>query len=395
VIVVGDELLEGRVADLNLSAVAHALGNRGLAVSGARIVADRRGDIAAAVDALLAPGSLVVTTGGLGPTDDDMTLQAVAGALGTGIVRNAEAARMVESWYAGRGLPCPPGSLVQADLPEGARPVPNPAGVAPGVVIEARGGIVICLPGVPREVEALIGPCLDSIGAEVHAGLPYSLLRTWGIPEQRLYDTIVEESLADVRWLAFLPRPMSVDIKIGGSDRAQVAARLAARLGSSVYSIDSWKPIEACTGEALLGRGLTISCAESCTGGLLGARITSVPGSSGWFSGGVVAYSDELKKNLLGVPAGLLESRGAVSSETACAMAEGVRRLTSSCMSVAVTGIAGPGGGTDEKPVGTVWIAVAGPGPVEARHWRFGNARAAVREAAVTCALGAVLGAVG
>ncbi len=388
VLLVGDELLEGRVSDRNLAVVAESLASRGLAITEARVTCDSREAVSRAFLEMLAPGTLLVTTGGLGPTDDDLTLAAVADALGLPLVRNAAAEGFVRSRYETQGVPCPSGALVQADIPQGSRPVRNPAGVAPGVVLDALGGAVICLPGVPREVAALLGPCLDEVGL-ARGGTPgLSVVRTWGIPEQELYDLVRRENLADTSEMAFLPRPSLVDMKLRGPDSAAAARRIAARLGRKAYAVGEWRSLESALGCALSERGLLLGVAESCTGGMLGSRLTSVPGSSRWFAGGIVAYSDRLKTSLLGVGEGILSAHGAVSEETARAMARGALARLGAGAALAVTGIAGPAGGTPEKPVGTVWIAAAGPGFEAARLNRLWGDRDAVREGAAARAMG-------
>lgn len=388
VLLVGDELLEGRVSDRNLAVVAEALSSRGLAVSEARVSADSMEAVSRAVREMLGPGVLLVTTGGLGPTDDDMTLSAVASTLGLPLVRNAAAESFVRDRYRIQGVPCPSGALVQADIPEGSRPVRNPAGVAPGIVLDSLGGTVISLPGVPREAAALVGPCLDEAGLAAVGQARQAIVRTWGIPEQELYDLVRREGLADTAQTAFLPRPSMVDLKLRGPDSASAARRIAARLGRKAYAVGEWRSLEAVLGGALQERGLTLGVAESCTGGMLGARLTSVPGSSGWFAGGVIAYSDRLKSSLLGVGEDLLAAHGAVSEETARAMARGVLEGLGAGAALAVTGIAGPAGGTPEKPVGTVWIAATGPGFEAALANRLWGDRDAVREGAVARAMG-------
>jgi nicotinamide-nucleotide amidase len=392
VLLIGDELLEGRISDSNLSAAASALDSRGVKVAWARVVPDSPETIASAVREAAGPDRIVVTTGGLGPTDDDLTLASVASAFGLDLVADPEATSWIRSWYSRRGADCPRSALRQAMLPRGAVPVHNDMGVAPGVVLRTGDATVLCLPGVPREAEALLPPCLDAAGlARGHSvGMP--VLRTWGIPETILYEKIASSSVCAMSELAFLPRPGLVDLKVRGYGGAALADALAALLGEAVYARE-WKPLEAVAGDELEAGNLTLSVAESCTGGLLGGRITSVPGSSGWFLGGVIAYSNYLKRKLLAVPAEILAESGAVSEAAARAMAEGVRQCSGSDTALAVTGVAGPGGGTESRPVGTVWMALEGPGFSEAREWRFGGNRHSVREASAACALGMLVAA--
>jgi len=393
VLLIGDELLEGRVSDLNLAAVAGALADRGIGVTRALILPDSRGAIVEAVRGAIAPGRVIVTTGGLGPTDDDLTVPAVAEAFGLELCVSDEAEAHIRSWYssAGRAGP-PPSALRQALIPSGARAVANPAGVAPGIVLPAGSCTTVCLPGVPREVQALLQPCLDDAGVRGQAAPGAAVLRTWGMPENALFDMLSGSSVCAPAQIAFLARPGLVDVKLRGPGAAPAADRIAGLLGEAVYARD-WTSLEAVVGRQLEAGNATLSVAESCTGGLLGARITSVPGSSGWFAGGMIAYSNYLKRKLLQVPGEVIVTSGAVSEAVALAMAAGVRRLSGSDFALSVTGVAGPGGGTEDKPVGTVWIALEGPGSSEAREWRFGGTRQAVREASSACAIGMLSGA--
>lgn len=393
VLLVGDELLSGRVQDCNLSSISAALAARGLAVAASHTSGDSFESIAAGLACLGAPGRLVVTTGGLGPTEDDLTPEAVARALGRAYREDPGAAAMIEDACAARGIPCPPSALRQARMPDGARPVRNPAGIAPGLVLELPDRCIVMLPGVPREVAALLDPCLDLAGAAGAAVEP-ATLRVWGIPETVLMDMIESEGLACGSPLAYLPRPGQVDLVVKDPSTGAVEA-LKARLGAGIYATGRSTTLEEALGTALTGAGMTLSTAESCTGGMLGGRITSVPGSSGWFAGGVVSYSDRAKEEILGVPGVLLREHGAVSGPVATAMAEGAARLLHARAAVSITGIAGPGGATPAKPVGTVWVGLFLDGPATPRLFRLSGGRAVVREAACTCAAGSLLALLG
>jgi nicotinamide-nucleotide amidase len=392
ILLIGDELLEGLVTDVNLAAVASALEGRGVAVLEARVLADSRDAISTAVLGAAGPGRIIVTTGGLGPTDDDVTTSSIASAFSLRLRASPEASSRIREWYARKGMECPGSALKQALVPEGAMVVANPAGVAPGIVLPLESSVVICLPGVPREVEALLHLCLDAAGLPRVEASGTPVLRTWGIPENALCDRIVQASVCGLADLAFLPRPGLVDLKPKRNAGPGVSERLAEILGDAVYARE-WKAIEAVAGEELQALNLTLSVAESCTGGLLGGRITSVPGSSGWFLGGVIAYSNYLKRRILGVSGTTLAEEGAVSEAAARAMAAGARALSGSDAAMAITGVAGPDGGSEARPAGTVWIALEGPGFAEAREWRFGGTRQSVREASVACGLGMLISA--
>ncbi len=390
IIAVGDELLSGRTRDVNMHAIGGLLNRRGLPSCEARVVRDDLTEISRALGELLTPGTLVVTTGGLGPTSDDITLEGVALALGLPLSVSPEAVRMIESRYSDAGRPLPPGSLAQAVLPEGALPVRNPAGVAPGVLLFHGGSVLICLPGVPREARELLPLCLDA------AGIPDArhrecFVRTWGIREIDLYNMVkpIQESFGALP--AYLPSPGRVDMGFHGPNAEEFRERVVSLLGSRVYSLERDETLEEAVGRELASRGLMAATAESCTGGMVSAGLTGVPGASSWYAGGVVAYSNLLKTGLLNVPAELLETCGAVSSEVALAMASGVRKVTGADCAVAVTGIAGPSGGTPDKPVGTVWTAACCGTLTSCSSWLFHGDRDSVRLAASACALGMLL----
>ncbi len=391
VLLVGDEILDGRVRDANLRTVARALSRAGIPVTLSCTVRDSLEEIAGAAGRLARDGRLLVTTGGMGPTCDDITREAVARALGRGTALDEAAAGMIRDRYAARGRECPRSAMRQAMLPEGASPIRNPAGVAPGVLLRSGACTILMLPGVPREAEAILDEFMRSTGASGPGLRPSFVIRTWGVPESEVSDTIEAEGLAGGAVLSFLPRPGMVDVWIGGPRAGEAFERIHDRFRTSTWATDADSPQEAMVGNLLESLGARLSVAESCTGGALGGLITSTPGSSRWFEGGVVCYSDDVKERLLGVPRTILRGHGAVSCETASAMATGVARLLGTDAALAVTGVAGPGGGSAEKPVGTVWIAALLRGGMRTRMFRFGSERASVREAACGCALGMML----
>jgi nicotinamide-nucleotide amidase len=387
---VGDELLSGRTRDSNLYSLGGILGRRGLPLREARVVRDDTGAIAAAVTGLLTPGTLLVTTGGLGPTPDDMTLQGVAAALDLPIETCPDAVRMLEDRASSMAETLPPAAFRQAELPRGAVPVKNPAGMAPGVVVRARESLVICLPGVPSEALALLPPCLDAAGIpEDRAAEFYA--RTWGMREIDIYRTLAPLHEVFGCSPAYLPSPGRVDLNFAGGCAGEFRNRAAALLGSRVYAQERDITLEEVLAGELLSRGLTAAVAESCTGGMIAAGLTGIPGASEWFSGGVTAYSNPAKTRLLGVPPELIRDRGAVSRETALAMARGAMDALDARCAVAVTGIAGPSGGSADKPVGTVWIAACRGADATSSLWKFAGGRESVRLAASSCALGTLL----
>ena len=387
-VLVGDELLEGRTRDRNLQLSSRILVSFVLRVVECLPGPDSLEALSSALISLAAPGRLLVTTGGLGPTDDDMTLEGVAVAASIRLERNGIALEMVRQRYADFGREPPLSALSQADIPSGAEPVPNVVGIAPGIVLDTPLMLVISVPGVPGEVKTLLPACLEKAGFERVSGTRDSLVRTWGIPENELYDLLSDRASGRNVELAFLPSEGRVDVRISGDSAAGFTAMATDLLGAKVYGSDPGITLEETVGNMLLESGGMLAVAESCTGGMLGSTITSVPGSSRWFSGGVISYSNQVKTTLLGIPETLLEEHGAVSRETVLAMASGVSKLLGSSAAIAISGIAGPEGGTSEKPVGTVWIAVGAGNRFESASYRFPGGRNEVRRAAVSHSLG-------
>lgn len=387
---VGGELLSGRTRDSNLHALGGILNGWGLPLSEARVVHDDVRSISGAVSELLLPGTLLVTTGGLGPTSDDVTMEGISLALGLSMTRSDQAEAMIEARYAQAGEPVPEGSMKQAVLPVGGVPVRNPAGVAPGVVIRAGDAILISLPGVPHEALELLPACLGEIGIRKEA-VHECFIRTWGIREIDLYRIVrpVQEAMGIAP--AYLPRPGRVDLGFSGPLAPEFGERVTALLGSRIYAQDRESTLEQVIGNELVSRGLRMAVAESCTGGMASAGLTAVPGASQWFAGGVTAYSNSVKTGVLGVPPELIASHGAVSGEVALSMALGVKEAFGTRCSAAVTGIAGPSGGTPGKPVGTVWTAAWNGSLSSCLSWRFSGGRGSVRAAAASCALGTLL----
>jgi nicotinamide-nucleotide amidase len=390
-VLVGDELLSGRTRDANLQPFSGILGDIGIPVVQAIVVRDVPCEISRAVRDLLADNRVVIVTGGMGPTDDDLTVKAVADAFGLKLHRSPEAEEMVRKKQSQYGLGLPQSALKQADIPEGAEPVMNPVGIAPGIVLPVEKGVVICMPGVPRESLALLEPCLKAAGVKPGKAQPARFLRTWGLKENDLFDTLKE--IADRNGVipAFLPSPGRVDLKVIGQGAGEFCREVITLLGSRVYSTLRDETLEEVLGRKLKSANLFVATAESCTGGGVGSCISSVPGASLWYAGGVVTYSNALKTSLLGVSGETLAMHGAVSEKTVLEMARGVRRLTGADCSIAVTGIAGPAGGTLEKPVGTVWTAVSRGEEERAHFWRLGGSRESIREGACARALGTLL----
>jgi nicotinamide-nucleotide amidase len=402
IIAVGSELLTASRLDTNSLAITERLRTLGIALRAKAIVGDRASDLAAIFRDALGRADLVVLTGGLGPTDDDMTRDVVAAALGRPLVEDVTITDAIRARFERRGLVMPEINRRQAMVPEGARVLPNPNGTAPGLWIDSGDQVVLLLPGPPRElVPMLDGPVAEALAARSTGSALYTrVVRVFGRSESHteeavrpLYGEWARAALPiDVTILAARG---AIDLHLSVNAPSQpeaaavlgaAAARAAAILGDDVYS-DDGEPIELVVGGLLKARGWRLAAAESCTGGLVLKRLTDFAGSSEYVEGGVVSYSNALKTSLLGVPADLLESVGAVSEAVAERMASGVRAATGAEVGVGITGIAGPSGGSALKPVGTVMIAVETTETRVVRTKRFPGGRDLVRDIASHAAL--------
>jgi nicotinamide-nucleotide amidase len=396
VVTIGDELLLGFTIDTNAAYLARSLASIGVHVVQRTTVGDEPSEIARVVGEALDRTGAVITTGGLGPTSDDLTKQSIATLFGRGMRLDEEhLAWMEDRWQKRFQRPLPATNRQQAMIPDGAVKLQNRHGSAPGIWLEdERGRWVAMLPGVPGEMRGMLDDTLlPLIGARITAGtVVRSLtLRTTGIAESLLADRIVAmggEPLGVS--LAYLPSIAGVDLRLTVRDvtadeastaLSNAAARLRACLGNSIYGEDA-DDLAAVVLDLCRRRGLTIGVAESCTGGLLGARLTAIPGSSDVLRGGVIAYHNDVKFELLGVRESTLAEHGAVSEQVAREMAVGVRTTTRTNIGLAITGIAGPTGGTPAKPVGTVWIAADIDGDAQAALHRMWGDRTDIRERA-------------
>jgi len=368
VVTIGTELLLGQTIDTNAAELGRALAAAGVEVVRHTSVADRPELIRAAVSEALDRTGFVITTGGLGPTRDDMTKREVAAVFGKALQLDETVLRALEDRFRRLGRAMPAVNRTQAEVPEGATVLPNPRGTAPGLWVEDRARVVVLLPGVPSEMRGLLAEEVLPRLAARGTGLVVRSrsVRTTGIAESALAERVgaIEEEIAPLT-LAYLPSTEGVDLRVTAwglrEDEAerrlsQVAAVLRERAGEHAYGADG-ADLAAVVLDQLRARKGRLVVAESCTGGLLGARITAVPGASSVFIGGVVAYDDVVKSGTLDVSPELLEQYGAVSEQVVSAMAEGVQRQFAVDAALAITGIAGPTGGTADKPVGTVWLA--------------------------------------
>jgi len=404
VVTVGTELLLGFTVDSNAVEIARALAAVGGRVTRRVTVADDRRSVSDAVEGALRRSRFVVVTGGLGPTSDDLTKPAVAQLFGMPLeLDEAYLQELEERFRRYRQRAMPPSNRSQAEVPRGATVLPNGRGTAPGLVLEGLLGTAVLLPGVPGEMRQLLHehvvPLVRDRAAAVsgrRATIRSRTLRTTGITESGLADLLrpLEASLVEVT-LAYLPGWEGVDLRLTvweaeeqEAERALEQAEdvLRAAIGRRCYGVGE-EDLAAVVLRALRGAGRSLAVAESCTGGLVGGRLTAIPGSSEVFVGGVIAYSNAAKIGNLGVPGGLLAAEGAVSEAVARAMAEGAASRFGSDAALAVTGVAGPAGGTPDKPVGTVWLAAAVGSRLQALQLRIPGARAEVRHRSCQAAL--------
>jgi nicotinamide-nucleotide amidase len=403
IIAVGSELLGTGRLDTNSLFLAGRLGDLGVELRTKSVVADDRDRLRQVFLGAMSRADLVVLTGGLGPTDDDLTREVIASALDRPLSEDPAIIDQIRARFQRRGLRMPDVNNRQAMVPEGAVVLDNPNGTAPGLMIEHGGQVVVLLPGPPRELKPMFDRLCDGFLADRSGG--------WRIYREALFvagrgESHVEEIAQPIysRWtqetppiettILAMPGQVELHLALRSAVRTEAETRLrAARdslmaaLKDDVFSVDG-RTMEEIVGSLLRDRGLTISAAESCTGGLLLTRLTDVAGSSEYVLGGAVTYSNSLKTVLADVPAHLIEQYGAVSEPVAVALADGIRARTGASLGVGITGIAGPGGGTPQKPVGTVAIALtSNDGPARVRTFSFIGGRPQVRFQATQTAL--------
>jgi nicotinamide-nucleotide amidase len=398
IIAVGSELLTPDRTDTNSLFLTERLNRLGIEVTRKSIVGDNLGSIQDTFRAALERVELVVASGGLGPTEDDLTRDAVAELLRLRLVRNEGVIRAIQERFQSFGRTMAENNARQAMVPEGATILENKRGTAPGLWIESKQRIVVLLPGPPRELKAMFeGEVEPRLAPRAPAlRLHHHELRVAGLPESDLDQRIapIYKTYADVETtLLASPGEIEVHFRIWSADAAEAERRLdelerhvALAIGEFIISTDG-ETMEQVVGRLLTANHATIATAESCTAGLVAERLTRVAGSSAYFLGGVVCYSNEMKTAFAGVPAALIEAHGAVSAEVARSLAEGIRRRTGAALGVGVTGVAGPSGGTPAKPIGTVHIALAAAGGTIERGVVFPGDRARIRWQAAQAAL--------
>ena len=391
IISIGNELTSGSVLNSNATFIANHLFSSGIEVADIITVGDDRAEIIEVLRRVSPSVSFVVVTGGLGPTVDDITTHAAAEALRRKLTLNHQARQALEDFFKRVGRPLDPHNLRQAYLPSGAAIIPNPIGTACGFSVIRGSTIYFFLPGVPREMtrmfESSVMPLIKKERPDdtlVRTSVLKIFGRTESYCDQALGDLIKQEKEIT---FAFLPHYPEITIKltIRGTDRKSLEKKLKAVerkttriLGDIVFGRDE-ETLELAVGNLLQQAGATLALAESCTGGFITHRITNVPGSSAYLERALIVYSNRAKKELLSMPASLLSKHGAVSEEAAAHMAREVRRLSKASIGLAVTGIAGPGGGTPEKPVGTVFIALSHKRQVTIHRHQFYGDRSQIK----------------
>ncbi|MEO5931524.1 MAG: competence/damage-inducible protein A [Candidatus Kapaibacterium sp.] len=391
IISIGDELLVGQVVNTNASWLGDQLTRVGCRVLRINAIGDERGLIRSEIEHAAAAADFVFVSGGLGPTHDDVTRDAICDLLGCDLEMDADQLRRIEMRFADRGIDLNERSRRQALVPADCRRLPNDYGSAPGLGFSIGAARVFALPGVPSEMKGIF---TDRIFPEISAGagdIDQTTFLAFGVTESALADALSETIplLDGSVTLAYLPavggiRLRAMRLTAGEDQHARYGKLLEIIREKAAQWIiaDRDETLVAVTGRMLKERGLMLATAESCTGGMIGELITEIPGSSAYYLGGTVSYANSVKTELLGVPAELIEQHGAVSREVAEAMAAGVRQRLGADIAVSVTGIAGPDGGTPEKPVGTVWIGISSERGTRAEQFTLGKERGYIRQRA-------------
>lgn len=388
---IGDEVLFGEIVDTNAAHIATRMYDEGFMVQRHLCVGDNEFDIVDAIETLAGSNDFVIATGGLGPTVDDITAKAAAKAAGRRLVLNDEALDHLRRFYERAGREMVPSAEKQCLLPAKAPLVPNPVGTACGFMLPYKGTYFFFVPGVPvemkRMLEETVIPAVRSRKKDERQ-LRTRMFRVFGLSETQieglLKDVAQPADGLSVAYCVNFPE-VFVKLRIEGDDEARLSAVLdegcaktREKLGDFLFA-EGEDTIDAVVARLFREKGVTLSLAESCTGGLIAKRVTDMSGSSAYFLEGAVTYSNGAKSRVLDVPAEIIEEKGAVSSAVAMAMARGIRRKSGSDIALAVTGVAGPDGGTEEKPVGTVYLALAGPSDCKAKHYKFFGDRDRIR----------------
>jgi nicotinamide-nucleotide amidase len=400
IIAIGDELLVGQVVDTNSGTIARTIAPEGWHVAGVKVVADNREDIIRAINCAFEQAPVVLTTGGLGPTKDDITKGVLMEIFGGELVENAEVLENVRNIMNRRGLQMNALTAAQAMVPSSCTVIQNRLGTAPLMWFESAGKVLVAMPGVPFETSAMFESVVFPRLCKLYPSditIYHNSFITTGISESALAERLAtwEEQLPEGLHLAYLPNAGYIRLRLDSIGHDAEALKratdtacsgLTRLIGSNLVAVGDLTPAQILLNEAA-ECGATIATAESCTGGNIAAAITAIPGSSASMLGGIVAYSNDVKMRLLGVSADTLATKGAVSEEVAAQMALGACKATGADIAMATSGIAGPGGGTPAKPVGTVCIAVACRGKVAATTMHFPGNRTRIVQRAVSHAL--------
>ena len=399
IIIVGEEILSGQTIDSNSAYIARKLANVGIEVVHKTTVGDRHDDMTEAIKTAWNRSAVTIMTGGLGPTTDDVTKNAICAAFDRKLVLQDEILRKLEDLFRTRNMKMPAMAQSQALQPQGADLINNPVGTAPGIVFQDSERFFAALPGVPAEMEAIIDqsiiPYLSKRPGRNHIVL--RRIRTIGITETGIAELITDlEPTSDKVRLAYLPSYKGVDLRVTAisaneSEAVESADSLAkaitSRIGDYVFT-NTDESMPEIVGKLLRAKGKTVATAESCTGGLIAKMLTDLAGSSDYFRGSVVSYANDVKEKVLKVPREILIAKGAVSHEVAEAMASGVLTLAGTDYAISVTGVAGPGGGTAEKPVGLVFVGYADKsGKVSSEQLKLFGTRERIRERSAMMAL--------
>lgn len=403
---IGDELLIGQVINSNAAWIAAECTSIGMTIVSQSVVGDEPTVLKAELDRLRSMADVILLTGGLGPTHDDITKDVLVDYFSDVLIEHEPTLEQLHLMMQRRGRELTPRNATQALVPATCTVLTNPIGTAPGMLFERDGIVVVSMPGVPDEMKSMMKdhvlPFLaERQNASGDAMTSYRTLLTTGIPEAYLADRLGEpSSFLNGASLAYLPNYHGVRLRIGvrstsADERRNELDRIAAyiydRAGANIYG-EGDTTLAKIVGLLLQERRENVSVAESCTGGLLGAAFTDIPGSSVWFEGGVISYANDVKVRELDVKQSDLDTVGAVSEEVARQMCEGIRSSFGTTYGIGITGVAGPDGGSEDKPVGTVWIGVAGPAETIVRRFGFGENRRMNRERSVATALAMLLG---
>lgn len=387
---IGDELLIGQVINTNAAFIAKKLNAVGIEVIRTLTIGDDESEIRSAFTSSFSEFDITIVTGGLGPTHDDITRKAVCDFFETDLVLNTAVLEHIRQLFEKRNFAWSASAEDQARVPRVATVIPNPLGTAPGMLIEQSGKFFVVMPGVPYEMERMMeDTVVPFFAAKSGKAVIHRTIKTTGISESLLAQKFGDvQAMIGPAKLAFLPSPTGVRLRIthvtddrasGEALVARIESEIREKAAKHIYGTDD-QEIEDIVGNLLREHGLTLAIAESLTGGLIANRVTNVAGSSAYFLYGVVSYSNESKSSILGVPPELISAHGAVSREVAEAMAVGVRNICGASIGLSTTGIAGPDGGSPEKPVGTVWIGFSAKEETFALKFSFGEGRLRVKE---------------